>query len=75
MIAEESWGAANSTKSECGLSRRSGAFNDVPTVLQVFPPLAEELQYRFVDRDLILWDEHANLIVDVLPDAVLLDLS
>jgi hypothetical protein len=48
----------------------------MPTkLLLVFPPLPEELQYRFVDRDLILWDVHANLVVDVVPNAIALDLS
>jgi len=48
----------------------------MPTILlSVFPPLPEELQYRFVDRDLILWDVHANLVVDVLPNAIVLDVT
>jgi hypothetical protein len=42
-------------------------------LLLVFPPLPEELQYRFVDRDLILWDVHANLVVDVVPNAIVPD--
>ncbi|MGH9881696.1 MAG: hypothetical protein ACRD6N_09700 [Pyrinomonadaceae bacterium] len=46
-----------------------------PKLLCVFPALPDELQYRFVDRDLILWDVHANLIVDVVPNAILPDLS
>jgi hypothetical protein len=41
-----------------------------PTVLCQLPPLPEELEYRFVNRDLVLWDAHANLIVDVLRDAL-----
>jgi hypothetical protein len=46
-----------------------------PRLLLVFPPLPDELQYRFVDRDLILWDVHANLIVDVVPNAIVVDLT
>jgi hypothetical protein len=41
-----------------------------PQVLCALPELPEELQFRFWDRALILWDYHANLILDVLPDAI-----
>lgn len=39
-------------------------------VLDVLPALPPELQYRFFFRDLALVDVHANLIVDILPDAL-----
>ena len=39
-----------------------------PTLLKVLPPLPAELQYRFVNDSLILWDVHAALIVDFVPD-------
>jgi hypothetical protein len=46
-------------------------FSMVPwSVLCSLPELPEELQFRFWDRALILWDYHANLIVDVLPNAI-----
>lgn len=38
-----------------------------PQLLQLMPPLPSELQYRIIGRDLVLWDHHANLIVDFLP--------
>jgi len=41
-----------------------------PCVLVALPPLPEELQYRIVGRDLVLVDVHANLVVDILRDAV-----
>ena len=41
-----------------------------PCLLAALPPLPPELQYRFVGRDLILWDMHAGLIVDFVPDAI-----
>ena len=41
-----------------------------PQVLCSLPEPPEELQFRFWDRYLILWDYHANLIVDVLPNAI-----
>jgi hypothetical protein len=41
-----------------------------PQLLQVFPRLPSGLEYRFIDRDLILWDSHANLIIDFIPEAL-----
>jgi hypothetical protein len=41
-----------------------------PRVLCSLPELPEELQFRFWDRSLILWDYHANLVIDVLADAI-----
>ena len=41
-----------------------------PGFLWTLPALPEELQYRFVGRDLILLDVHANLVVDILRDAI-----
>jgi hypothetical protein len=40
-----------------------------PQLLQSLPALPEELQYRIIGLSLVLWDYHANLIVDFLPDA------
>jgi hypothetical protein len=42
-----------------------------PQLLQSLPALPEELQYRIIGRSLVLWDYHANLIVDFLPDALM----
>jgi hypothetical protein len=41
-----------------------------PQLLQLLPPLPAGLEYRFIDCDLILWDPHANLIVDFLPNTL-----
>ena len=41
-----------------------------PRLLLRLPPLAPELQYRFLGRTLILLDVDAGLIVDVLQDAL-----
>ena len=41
-----------------------------PHLLAVLPPLPTELQYRFVNRDLVLWDVRANLIVDYMKGAL-----
>ena len=39
-------------------------------VIDKLPPLPEELEYRLVEYDLVLWDTCADLIVDVLPYAI-----
>ena len=41
-----------------------------PCVLEALPALPEELEYRMVGRDLVLVDVHADLVVDILRDAV-----
>lgn len=41
-----------------------------PELLRALPPLPEELQYLFVNRDLVLWDWHADVVVDVMPNAI-----
>lgn len=41
-----------------------------PKLLLALPLLPEELEYLFVNRDLVLWDWHADLIIDVLPNAI-----
>jgi hypothetical protein len=44
-------------------------------LLLALPALPEELQYRFMNRALILWDVHAELIVDFIPDVIPLKMS
>jgi hypothetical protein len=39
-------------------------------LLQLLPDLPSELEYRLVGRDLALWDEHAGMIIDFIPNAV-----
>jgi hypothetical protein len=41
-----------------------------PNVLQLLPPLAEGLEYRFVGGHLILRDRKANIILDDIPYAI-----
>jgi len=41
-----------------------------PNVLALLPRLPEDVQYRFVGRDLILFDMRANLILDQMPQAI-----
>jgi hypothetical protein len=40
-----------------------------PQMLAALPRLPAELQYRMIGNALVLWDYHANLIVDFLPGA------
>jgi hypothetical protein len=42
-----------------------------PTLLLNLPRLPNELQYRIVNRDLVLYDTAADMIVDFVPNAVL----
>jgi hypothetical protein len=47
------------------------ASHEVPTIfLQVLPTLPEDVEYRLLGRDLVLWDIHADLVIDVLIDAI-----
>lgn len=47
-----------------------GVTHEVPCVLlQVLPALPEDVEYRIVNHDLVLWDTHANLVVDFVPHA------
>ena len=41
-----------------------------PSFMGVLPPLPAELVYRFADRDLVLIDIHADLVVDILANAL-----
>ena len=41
-----------------------------PAVLAALPALPEELEYRFVGWDLVLVDVHADLVLDILKDAL-----
>ena len=40
-----------------------------PQLLRSLPTLPRELQYCIIGRSLVLWDHHANVIVDLLPGA------
>ena len=45
-------------------------FNFVPPqLIAALPTLPPELQYRIIGRSLVLWDPHADIIVDFLPGA------
>jgi hypothetical protein len=41
-----------------------------PSLLQNLPRLPKEVEYRIVDRDLILWDDKANVVVEVFRQAI-----
>ena len=42
----------------------------LPSILAALPPLPDHLEYRFMDRALVLLDIDANLILDFLPNAI-----
>jgi hypothetical protein len=41
-----------------------------PQLLADLPRLPDDLEYRILHRDLVLWDAHANLIVDFIRGAL-----
>jgi hypothetical protein len=41
-----------------------------PEVLEALPALPEQLEYRFVGDALILLDQHAHVVIDILPAAM-----
>lgn len=41
-----------------------------PSFIGALPPLPDELEYRFADRDLVLVDVHADVVVDILVNAL-----
>jgi hypothetical protein len=41
-----------------------------PNLLAALPRLPEDLEYRFINKDLILRDVHANVIVDYIQNAI-----
>jgi len=40
-----------------------------PRLLEQLPPLPGDIQYRILGSSLVLWDVHADIVIDVLPDA------
>jgi hypothetical protein len=38
-----------------------------PLVLRALPPLPSELRYMVLSKALIIWDHHADLVVDIAP--------
>ena len=47
------------------------ALSTVPAdVLASLPKLPEDLQYRFVEKDMILYDAQADLIIDYIPNVL-----
>jgi hypothetical protein len=50
----------------------SWAMSPVPAaVLEQLPPLPAGIEYQLADGALILWDSHAEILVDVLPEALM----
>jgi hypothetical protein len=41
-----------------------------PNILKALPSLPEGVEYRFIDKHLILRDAHANLIIDYMLNAI-----
>lgn len=41
-----------------------------PNILETLPELPPDVYYRFLERDLVLHDTRANIILDEIPDAI-----
>ena len=41
-----------------------------PKILETLPELPPDVYYRFLERDLVLHDTRANIILDEIPDAI-----
>ena len=41
-----------------------------PNMLAALPPLPKDIEYRFIEKHLILRDSRANLIIDYIPNAI-----
>jgi hypothetical protein len=64
----ESWGSADLVLNE---PLREGASCPVPVLLlEALPPVPGGLEYRIVGPDLALWDVHAEIVIDVLREAL-----
>lgn len=50
------------------------ALQDAPeAMLRRLPTLPDAIAYRIVGGNLILWDTHAEIVIDALPDALLIE--
>jgi hypothetical protein len=48
----------------------SGVTRETPSIiLKRLPALPEHVEYRIVGHDLVLWDVHADIVVDYVPNA------
>lgn len=47
------------------------AIQEVPDALRRLPSLPDAIEYRIVDGSLILWDTHAEILIDALSGAFL----
>lgn len=66
LLHEESWPAHDPV---VNAPLPAGASHAVPPLLLFrLPPLPEDVEYRIVNADLVLWDIHADLVIDVLRD-------
>lgn len=49
---------------------RGATYEMPPRLLHALPPLPGDLEYRLVGLHLVLWDTHANVVVDYVPHAI-----
>jgi hypothetical protein len=66
LLGDESWTVGDAAVNE---PLPDGASHLMPAALIYrFPPLPEDVEYRIVNADLVLWDIQADLVIDVLRD-------
>ena len=71
IIKDEGPGAGGFPFTVNGVYPKDQPLGSVPAnILAVLPPLPENLEYRFIDRHLVLRDTRANLILDYIPNAI-----
>jgi hypothetical protein len=72
----DTWAALMDDNPGDGQTRINGTYPErepvstvPPNVLAALPRLPEDIEYRFMGRDLILLDTRSNVIIDRVPDA------
>lgn len=70
-IMEDNPGAGGFPRAIDGTYPDGKTFSTMPGLLLArLPGLPDDIQFRFVGRDLILYDVRANTIIDRMPDAI-----
>jgi hypothetical protein len=76
QLSDDGWSLPRALRLDVNEPYPSGATHAVPPMLlQRLPRLPAEIEYRIVNDDLVLWDVHADLVVDFLPHALRLPAS
>lgn len=70
-LSDDDWSVPPVLRLDVNEPYPMGATHAVPPILlQRLPRLPAEIDYRIVNDDLVLWDVHADLVIDFLPRAL-----